>query len=139
MTDHLSRFDSLAGLVSLRCNLFDDGMRGTPSTDVYTRDEKELVVEAHLPNFADTDITVSVDDRTLVIQAERREREEDKGKRYLLRESTSSFRRSVDLPEQAKDRQIRAVFDHGVLTVSVPLEESTTLKWIPIDNGHSNN
>lgn len=140
--NHLARFDPLAGLESLRRDLLEDGlfrgMRGRmPTTDIYTRDEKELVVEAHLPSFADTDITVSVDGRTLVIEAERREREEDQGRKYMLRESSSSFCRNVDLPEQAEDQQIRAAFDEGVLTVTVPLKAASSPTPIPIRNGHS--
>lgn len=144
MTNHLTRLDPFAGLGSLRRDLLDDGFsRGLrvslPTTDVYTRNDKELVVEAHLPHCRDEDITVSVDNQTLVVQGERREREEDKRKKYVLRESSTSFYRSVDLPEQVKDQEIRATFDDGVLKVIVPLKELSSPKAIPITNGHKDN
>jgi HSP20 family protein len=41
------------------------------TTDVYTKDDKELVVEAHLPNFEEKDVNVNVDDGALVIRAEK--------------------------------------------------------------------
>lgn len=140
MTQSITRFDPFAGLERLRQELLDDGFfrsaRGNrlPTTDVYT-DKDSLVVEAHLPNFDDDDITVTVEGRALVIQAERHEREEDKGKKYLVRESSSSFYRSVALPDQAQEDKISASYDDGVLKVSVPLDEGSASRKIPIGTG----
>ena len=77
MARNLVRFDPFAGLDIFRRDLFDDGLmrslRGKlPTTDIYVEDDKQLVVEAHLPNFDERDITVDVDKGALVIQAERR-------------------------------------------------------------------
>lgn len=91
-----------------------------PTTDVYTKDNN-LVVEAHLPNFEQKDINIQVENNALVISAERHEREEDKGKTYVVRESSSSFYRRISLPERADADKIAAHLDDGVLTVSVPL------------------
>lgn len=142
MAQNLVRFDPFAGLDSLRRELFDDGLfrglRGKfPTTDVYTEDDQRLVVEAHLPNFDEKDITVSVDKGALVIQAERREHEEDKHKKYVIRESSSSFYRSIALPEQAEEREIKADFEDGVLKVTVPLKELTAPKKIAIGSGQA--
>lgn len=142
MARNLVRFDPFAGLDSIRRDLFDDGLLRTlrgklPTTDVYTEDDKELVIEAHLPNFDEKDITVNVDKGALVIQAERHEQEEDKKKKYVIRESSSSFYRSIGLPEQADESQIAARFDDGVLKVTVPLKELATPTRIPIGTGHA--
>ncbi len=142
MARNLVRFDPFAGLDSIRRDLFDDGLLRTlrgklPTTDVYTEDDKELVIEAHLPNFDEKDITVNVDKGALVIQAERHEQEEDKKKKYVIRESSSSFYRSIGLPEQADENQIAARFDDGVLKVTVPLKELATPTRIPIGTGHA--
>lgn len=140
MAHNLVRFDPFAGLETLRRDVFDDGLFRAlrvkmPTTDVYTEDDKNLVVEAHLPNFAEKDITVSVDKGALVIQAERHEKEEDKKKKYVIRESSSSFYRSIALPEQAEESKIRADFDKGVLTVKVPFKELAAPKKIAIGSG----
>ena len=71
-----------------------------PTTDVYTKDN-ELVVEAHLPNFDQKDVDIRVENNALVVSAERHEKEEDKDKKYVVRESSSSFYRRVALPERA--------------------------------------
>lgn len=142
MARNLVRFDPFAGFDTLRRDLFDDGflrgLRGKiPTTDVYTEDDKQLVVEAHLPNFEEEDITVDIDKGALVIQAERHEQEEDKKKKYVVRESSSSFFRSIVLPEQADEQQITADFDDGVLKITVPLKEITAPKKIAIGTGRA--
>ncbi len=142
MARNLVRFDPFAGLESIRRDFFDDSLsralRGKlPTTDIYTDDDKELVIEAHLPNFAEKDISVNVDKGALVIQAERHEQEEDKKKKYVIRESSSSFYRSIILPEQADDANITADFDKGVLTVRVPLAGAASPKKIEIGSAKS--
>lgn len=104
-----------------------------PTTDVYTTDnEKELVVEAHLPNFDQDDIDVHVEDGALVIQAEKHEKEEDKKKKYVVRESSSSFYRRISLPERADTGMIDAHMDDGVLKVMVPLTSLPEPKKIAV-------
>jgi HSP20 family protein len=142
MAHNLVRFDPFAGLDAFRRDVFDGGFFRAlrdklPTTDVYTEDDKSLVVEAHLPNFAEKDITVNVDRGALVIQAERHEQEEDKKKKYVIRESSSSFYRSITLPEQAEDSKITADFDKGVLTVKVPLKELAAPTKIAIGSGRT--
>ena len=137
MARNLVRFDPFGGLDALRRDLFSDdffrGFRGKlPTTDVYTEDDKALIVEAHLPNFDEKDITVNVDGGALVIQAERHEKEEDKKKQYVVRESSSSFYRNIALPEQADESKITAVFEKGVLKVTVPLAEAALPRQIPV-------
>lgn len=138
MARQIVRFDPFSGLESLRRDLLDDGffrgLRGMslPSTDIYTEDDKVLVVEAHLPNFEEKDIAVNVDSGQLIIQAERHETEEDKKKKYVVRESSSSFYRSITLPEQAQQDGITAGFEKGVLKITVPLTQAATPRKIAI-------
>ena len=105
-----------------------------PTTDVYTKDGKELIVEAHLPNFNNDDIDVHVDDGALIIQAEKHEKEEDKGRKYVIRESSSSFYRQIQLPERANSANIKAHLDDGVLKVIVPLVALPEPKKIAIES-----
>lgn len=118
----LIRFDPFAEIDALQ-RQFIGGMPTRTSfstTDIYT-DDTQLVVEAHLPKFNETDISIELENGTLVIQAERHEREEDKTKRYVMRESSSSFYRRIQLPERADADAIEAHLDDGVLKVTVPL------------------
>lgn len=141
MARNLVRFDPFAELSALQKQLFsDDLFRGKrapafPTTDVYTEDDKQLSVEIHLPNFDNNDISVSVDQGALVIQAEKHEKEEDKGKRYVVRESSSSMYRRIALPDQADEGQVSAKFDNGVLKVVVPFTAQPTARSIAVESG----
>jgi HSP20 family protein len=137
------KFDPFAELNALQRQFFGDDLftpfKGAtiPTTDVYTRDDKELVVEAHLPNFDQEDIDIRVDDGALVVQAEKHERQEDKDKKYVVRESASSFYRRITLPDRADGDNIKAHLEEGVLKVVVPLKPLPEPKKVAIQSGGS--
>jgi HSP20 family protein len=143
MAHNLARFDPFAELDVLQRRFFEDGFlapfRGMkiPATDVYTEDDKQLTVEAHLPGFQEKDISIDLDSGAIIIQAERHEKEEDKNKKYVVHESSNSYYRRVALPEQADTANIKAEFEHGVLKVVVPFNPSSTPVKIPITAGGS--
>ncbi len=135
------KFDPFAEFNALQRQFFGDDwmtpIKGLtlPTTDVYTHDDKELVVEAHLPNFDQKDINIQVDNDVLIIQAEKHEKEEDKDKKYVVRESSSSFYRRIALPERADAESIDAHLEDGVLKVKVPLKALPEPKKITIGTG----
>lgn len=134
---NLIKYDPFEQMRSLQQQFFGDDFfaplkaASIPTTDVYMK-ENELVVEAHLPNFEQDDIDIRVDNGALVIQAERHEKEEDKDKKYVVRESSSSFYRRIQLPKRADADKIDAQLDEGVLHVSVPLAPLPEPKKIAI-------
>src|SRR3989344_8507956 len=124
---NLIKWDPFLELSALQKQFFGDNwmspFKGVniPTTDVYTKDD-QLMVEAHLPNFEQKDVNIQVDGGALVISAERHEKEEDKSKKYVVRESSSSFYRRIALPERANPDKIEAHLDDGILKVKVPLK-----------------
>lgn len=136
------RFDPFADLMALQKQFFGDDfftpVKGVnlPTTDVYTNDDKEMVIEAHLPNYGQDDIDIHMENGALVISAEKHEKEEDKKKKYVVRESSSSFYRRIHLPERADEDGIAAHMEHGVLKVTVPFKELPTPKKIAINAKH---
>jgi HSP20 family protein len=127
-------------------SMFDDAFSGQgasfkqmiPTTDVY-QDGKQLVVEAHLPNFNEDEININVQNQALEITAEHRQKQEDTGERkYLLQESASSFYRRIALPKGVDEDSIKADFDNGILKVAVPLKELPGPKKIAIGAGKAN-
>ena|ERR1700733_1256077 len=103
-----------------------------PATDVYTEDDTHMVIEVHLPHFEQSDVNINVDDGALEIQAEKHEKSQDKSKKYVIRESSSSFYRRVHLPPRADADNIEAHMDHGVLKVTVPFKQLPAPKKISI-------
>jgi HSP20 family protein len=140
MMSNLVKFDPFAELSALQKQVFGDDwmtpLKGVniPTTDVYTNDDSELVVEAHLPHFVQDDVNIEVDHGTLVIQAEKHEKEEDKKKKYVVRETSSSFYRRIQLPERANVDEIAAHLNDGVLKVTVPLTPLPKPKKIAIES-----
>lgn len=133
----LVRWDPFTELSALQKQFFGDDFMSPfkgvniPTTDVYTKDNA-LIVEAHLPNFVQDDVNIQVEDGALVISAERHEKEEDKDKKYVVRESSSSFYRRIQLPERADADNTQAHLEEGVLKVSVPLTPLPEPKKIAI-------
>lgn len=136
----LVQYDPFAQLHALQQQFFGDDwlspFKGVniPTTDVYTK-ENELVVEAHLPNFSRDNVDIQVDNGELVIQAQRHEKDEDKSKKYVVRESSSSFYRRLQLPDRADADKIEASLDEGVLKVKIPLAPLPEPKKIAIGEG----
>jgi HSP20 family protein len=134
------RYDPFAELNALQKQFFGDDLlspfKGVniPTTDVYTNEDNQLVVEAHLPNFNQDDVNIQVDDGALIIQAARHEKEEDKSKKYVVRESSSSFYRRIQLPERADVDNVQAQLDEGVLKVAVPLTPLPEPKKIAVES-----
>ena len=98
-------------------------------------EKDRYVVRAELPGIdPEKDVEVSVGDGMLTITAERREEKRDKQRSEF---HYGSFTRSVALPAGAREDQVSATYNNGVLQVSVGLAaevESQTRK-IPVQRG----
>lgn len=131
------RFDPFEEMRALQKQFFgDDWMRPVrhrmATTDIYTEDDRSMTIEAHLPHFDQDDVDISIDRGYLTIRAEKHEREEDKKKQYVVRESSSSFYRRVQLPDQADQGAIEAHMADGVLRVTIPFKELPEPKKITV-------
>lgn len=137
--NNLIKFDPFAEIQALQRRFLADDwfvpVKGVqmPTTDVYTDDDKQLIIEAHLPNFEEKDIDIQVEKGTLVISAEKHEQEVDKKKKYVVRESSSSFYRRILLPEVADENKINANMKDGVLKVAVQFKKLPEPKKITIN------
>lgn len=141
MARNVIRFDPFAELNALQRQLFPEGLfsqsrRTAPTTDIYTEDDSKLTVEAHLPGFTEADIDIDVDQGALVIQAERHEKDEEKDKKkYVVRESSTSYYRRIELPEMADEEGVTAHFENGVLRVTVPYKALPSPRKVAISSG----
>lgn len=133
------RFDPFSEMQTLQRQFFGDDwltMRPRnlklPTTDVYTKGDKEMIVETHIPNFDENDINVNIDKNTLEISAQKHEKEEDKDKKYVVHESSSSFYRRIQLPEVADADNIKAHFEDGMLKVTIPFKKLPAPKKVSV-------
>ena len=106
-----------------------------PAMECYTKDD-HFYVKAHLPGIdpKDVEITIAGDRLTLKgeTKADKKVREED----YWVQEvQYGAFERTVTLPEAVDPEKIRAAYEEGMLTITVPVTEALKAKKIPIEIG----
>lgn len=98
-----------------------------PRTNIAETDKSyELAFE--LPGVAEDDIQVQLHDKVLTIRAERRDtRASDAGDNpengrrwHRVEHRYGEFTRAISLPQDAANDGIEAVYEAGVLTVTVP-------------------
>jgi len=102
---------------------FESGVGfGASSVPIDVRDaEDEYVVVADLPGFVVDDIELTFTDGRLHLTGERGSETVDEDERYLRQERRKrSVSRTVRLPEPVIEDEIRASFDNGVLSVTLP-------------------
>ena len=95
----------------------------SPSVDVVETDD-EIKVSAELPGLDDKDIEVSLDRGVLTISGEKSEERKEQREDYYRAERTyGSFCRTIPLPTEVKEDEVEAVFQKGVLTITLPKAE----------------
>jgi HSP20 family protein len=118
-------FRDLLGLESLFPPEFVRPARSLPAVNI-SEDEKCYNVDIVAPGFKKEDFKVNVQDDMLTISAETKAETSEQGdnKQYNRREySYSSFTRSFQLPDNAKDDNISANYSEGVLKLTIPKSE----------------
>jgi len=116
---------------------FHDGRssKAPPANISETDAAYELAFE--LPGLEEKDIHVHVEDSTLTITAERKDSRADddaEGNRkwHRIEHRHGSFARTISLPRDAASEGIDAVYERGVLTVSVPKAPEAQKKRIEV-------
>jgi len=104
------------------------------SVDLAEHDDA-FVVTVDLPGYERDDVDVRVTDHTLTIDAETDEStEEGEPESYLRRERRHrSLHRSLRVPEAVAPEDVTARMKNGVLTVTLPKQETESAKTIKID------
>ncbi|MBN1815182.1 MAG: Hsp20/alpha crystallin family protein [Anaerolineae bacterium] len=98
--------------------------------DVYTTPD-EIVITASLPGLAPDDVDISIDGDVLTIRGELRGPLENVD--YLFQERTcGTFARRLTLNVPVQANKAEAVFEHGVLTLTLPKAEETKPKVIKV-------
>jgi len=109
-----------------------DGGRGEFPIDMY-QTANDVVVKASLPGFKPEEVDISVAGDTLIIKGEHKEEKETKEEDYFYKERRyGSFSRSLPIPVQVKSDKAEAVFENGVLTLTLPKAEEIKPKQIKV-------
>ena len=98
-------------------------------------DADHLYVEAELPGFKKEDVNITLENQSLNIVAERKERKESDGKKAdgLLRERRwNRYLRSFMLPQTVNEQKVDAKLADGVLTITLDKREETKPRKIQV-------
>jgi len=104
-----------------------------PAVDVL--EEKDAVrITAELPGVNPEDVQISVENHVLTISGHKRQAAEDKTERVHRYERTwGAFERSFTMPDTVDTENIRATYEHGVLTISLPKAERAKPRQIQVE------
>ncbi|HRV95156.1 MAG TPA: Hsp20/alpha crystallin family protein [Anaerolineae bacterium] len=103
-----------------------------PAINVWTN-EDGAVVTAELPGVNPEDIDISVVGETLKLTGSRRPEELEEGAKYHRRErGFGNFTRTFQLPFTVEADNVEAVFDKGVLHISLPRAEAEKPRKIAV-------
>ena len=104
-----------------------------PEVDIYET-ENELVVKAYLPDVNPQDLDIRVENNILTIRGERKFDKKVNEDNYLrIERSYGSFSRSFSLANSVKSEAIKADYQNGVLTLSIPKREEAKPKQIKVN------
>lgn len=106
--------------------------RGELSLDMY-QTANDVVVKAALPGVKPEEVDISITGDTLTIKGEHKEEQEVKQADYFHREHCyGSFSRSLTIPVKVKSDKAEAIFENGILTLTLPKAEEVKPKQIKV-------
>jgi HSP20 family protein len=143
---NLMRWEPAREMMTLReamDRLFDDAFTrplsvrdgwslATPAIDMFQTDN-EIVVRASIPGIKAEEVQINVTGDVLTLKGEVNQEEERKDRAWHIREHRfGSFERSVALPTAVKSDRAEAVFENGILTITLPKADEVKPRTINI-------
>jgi HSP20 family protein len=106
-----------------------------PAADIFET-EHELVVKADLPDVDPKDLDIRVENNILTIRGERKFEKKVSEDKYLrVERAYGSFSRSFSLANTVNAEAIKADYQNGVLTLTIPKREEAKPKQIKVNVG----
>ncbi len=103
-----------------------------PPIDLYETDEA-LVLKAELPGVSKDDVSIEIQNNTLILRGERKHEAEVKEDHYHRVERVcGTFHRAVVLPTLVDQDKVQATYTDGVLELRLPKSEAAKPKRIAI-------
>jgi HSP20 family protein len=142
----IARWEPFRGVTTLQDqinHLFNDAFERTgeqsnlsawaPAVDIYET-EQELVVKADLPDVDPKDLDIRVENNILTIRGERKFEKKVNEENYLrVERSFGSFARSFTLANTVNPDAIKAEYQNGVLTLTIPKREEAKPKQVKVN------
>jgi len=103
-----------------------------PAVDILET-ENELVLKADVPDVELKDIDIRIENGTLSLRGERKfEKKDEKSGFHRIERSYGSFERVFTIPETVDPDKVKAGYQSGVLTVTLPKKEVAKPRQIKV-------
>ena len=142
----IARWDPFADLLSLKDD-FDRIFREfmgfypaetlregwLPPVDIKETPEN-ILVSVEVPGMKKEDIKVVLNGNQLTISGERKMEKEEKNETYhRIERSYGKFQRAITLPVELDESKVKASYEQGVLTITLPKAERAKPKEIKVE------
>ena len=98
----------------------------------------DTLIRASIPGVLPENISVSIEDNVLTIKGRTDKRYANEGGAYLMQERrTGSYHRSLRLPDSVDPNKAQSLYEHGVLTVTIPKAEAKRARQLQVQVGDS--
>ncbi|MGB7767996.1 MAG: Hsp20/alpha crystallin family protein [Verrucomicrobiia bacterium] len=126
-------FGRLTNLQDELDRLFESPLTGwAPALEVH-EDKDNFTIRVEVPGLKREDIAVSLQDDALVISGERKEEKINEGTEVHRQERFyGKFQRALTLPAPVAADKVKAAYQDGVLTVTLPKAEEAKPKQIDV-------
>ena len=96
--------------------------------------DKDVVVRLEVPGMESDDFDIAVIDDHLIVRGEKRvQREQQRGRYYVMECAYGSFERALPLPAPVEESKARANYRRGVLTITLPKRQSSARRRINVE------
>lgn len=100
-----------------------------------TEDDDQVILEAELPGVSPDDVQISVTAHTLTISGNKNASPDDKRRiRHYAERQFGEFHRHIELPSSIDSNRVNAVFNNGVLVITLAKRLEDKPKPIPIQS-----
>lgn len=101
-----------------------------------TENNDTFMVKAAVPGITPDDLDITINDNVLTIKGETHFEETKEDEKIHLQERRfGSFMRSISLPTPVDADSVKATYENGVLTLSIPKAEAVKPKRIAVRAG----
>jgi HSP20 family protein len=129
------RFDPFADLDRISRQVWGSGRSTYMPADAYRKGDR-LYLHVDLPGVDPESIDVTVEKNSLAVSAERKWERGDEDQVLLNERPTGSFSRQFMLGDSLDTDAIEAGYDHGVLTLAIPVAETAKARKIAVNTSH---
>ena len=106
-----------------------------PAVDIY-EDAHQLLLKLEVPGIKQEDLDVRVENQTLTIKGERKfEKDEKEENFHRIERRYGTFTRSFTLPQTVDTNNVKAGYEHGVLTIALSKKEAAKPKQVKVEIG----